>query len=180
MAAVGSLFKTGGFGMHVSLDMFFDRAGVLNAMDDKSNRCMSSAGAFGRTVMQRGMRRRRSASSVGDYPSARPGNPLLRERVRFGYDKKNKSLVIGPALLDSTDREVAQAGYTVPELVNYGGTIKRQRTYDPVRDEIVRLGPSEPPEQWLYQPRPFVELTQPKAEQKLMDNLANFKLRKGG
>lgn len=178
MAAVGSLFRTGGFGMHVSLDMFFDRAGTIAAMDEKSNRCMSSAGAFGKTVMQRGMRRRKAISDPGNYPSAHPGNPLLREKVRFGFDKDKKSLVVGPALLDSTDPEVAAAGFTVPELVNFGGTVERRSTYDPLANRIKRISNAENPVRWLYQPRPFVELTQPKVEKKLLDNLERFTFRK--
>ncbi len=173
----GSLFPTGGFGMHVSLDMFFDRAGVQSAMDEKTNRCMSNAGAFGRTVMQRGMRKRKKISAPGEYPSAH-SYPLLRDKVRFGYDRQKSTLVVGPALLDRTDREVAAAGFTVPELVNYGGVVTRKSIYNPIRKRIEALPAGLEPVQWIYQPRPFVELTKPLVEKKLMENYANFPLRK--
>lgn len=160
--------------MHVSLDMFFDLPAVQSRMDKKTERVFGSTGAYTRKVMQRGMRRRKGASQPGGYPSARPGNPLLREKIRFGYDSSSKSLVVGPALLDRTDREVAAAGMTVPELVNYGGTVMRRKAWNPRTKKITYLRRDQRPIPWHYRPRPFVELTQPIAEKKLMENMEKF------
>ena len=172
--AEGSLFKTGGYGMHVSLDMFFDLEAVQARMDRKTERVFGATGAYTRKAMQRGMRRRRGVSAPGEYPSARPGNPLLRDKIRFGYDSNKQALVIGPALLDRTDREVAAAGMTVPELINYGGTVMRRRRWDPQANRIRRMQRSERPIPWHYRPRPFVALTRPIAERALMENMERF------
>ncbi len=161
--------------MHVSLDMFFDLEAVQARMDKKTERVFGATGAYVRKAMQRRMRRRKSASAPGDYPSARPGNPLLREKIRFGYDNRNQSLVIGPALLDRTDREVAAAGLTVPELINYGGTVMRRKIWDPRAKKIRYLGRNQRPIPWHYRPRPFVALTENIARAKLLENMEKFR-----
>ncbi len=172
-----SLFSNGGFGFHVSLDMFFDRAGIIAKMDEKTNKVLSNTGAFARTVMQRGMKYRKSPSPVGGYPSAHRGNPLLREKIRFGYDEATKSVVIGPALLDKTDKEVAAAGKTVPELINYGGVVMRRKVYDPKLKQIRHLHRTQKPIPWHYGARPFAELTLPIASKKLAENMEKFDLK---
>lgn len=189
--AEGSLFTSGGRGVHVSLDMFFDLPGIIAKMDKKTERVLSSTGAFAMSVMQRGMRYRKSASKPGDYPSARQGrvkkksdlkpgemngNSLLRAKIRFGFESSTKSLIVGPALLDSTDSEVAAAGKTVPELINFGGTIQRRQIYDPKTKQIRYLRRGQKPVRWRYRPRPFVELTKPIAIRKLAENMEKFKL----
>jgi hypothetical protein len=177
MAQTGTLFKTGGHGIHVSLDMFFDRQGVITRMDAKTNKVLSSAGAFSRTVMQRGMRKRKKISSPGEYPSAHQ-NPLLREKVRFGFTGNFhdalKGVVIGPALLDSPDKEVAASGKTVPELINEGGVVMRRMVYDRNKKELRR---TRQPIRWKYRARPFVDLTMPKAAAKLAENMEKFDFR---
>lgn len=157
--------------------MFFDRAGVQAAMDKKTTRVLSATGAFSRKAMQRGMRYRKSASQPGDYPSARRGNAMLRDRILFGFDVGTESLIVGPAKLDSQDKEVAAAGKTVPELINFGGTITRKAIYDPQKKQIRRIRANQRPRRWRYRPRPFVELTLPIAAAKLRDNMEKFDLK---
>lgn len=158
-------------------DMFFDRVKVLEAMDKKVARVLSSTGAFSRTAMQRGMRYRKKASEPGVYPSARRGNSLLRDRILFGFDSGSKSLIVGPSKLDSQDKEVAAAGKTVPELINFGGTITRHAIYDPLKKEVRRIRKGQRPRRWVYRPRPFVTLTLPIAAKKLADNMEKFDLK---
>lgn len=156
--------------------MFFDRVRVLDAMDAKTNKVGGATGAFGRRVMQRGMRYRKSASNPGDYPSARRGNAMLRDRILFGYDIKTKDIVIGPAKLDSQDKEVAAAGKTVPELINFGGTITRHAIYDPTTKQIRRIRHNQRPRRWRYRPRPFTSLTLPIVVEKWKENMEKFNL----
>lgn len=158
---------------HVSLDMFFDRAKVIDAMDRKTHRVLSSTGAFGRSVMQRGMRYRKKASTPGDYPSARRGNALLRDGIFFGYNASAREVVVGPRLLDRTDSDVAAMGKTVPQLINEGGVVSRRMVYDAKKKQMRR---TNRPLRWRYRPRPFVDLTLPKAAAKLAENMEKFDL----
>lgn len=156
--------------------MFFDRVKVLDAMDKKMNRVGGATGAFGRKVMQRGMRYRKSASEPGDYPSARRGNSLLRDKILFGYDIRTKDLVIGPARLDTQDKEVSAAGKTVPELINFGGTVTRHAIYDPEKKQIRRIRKTQRPRRWRYRPRPFITLTLPIVVEKWKENVEKYDL----
>jgi hypothetical protein len=174
---MSELFGNGGFGIHVSLDMFLDRARILAVMDDKSNRACYETGLFGRKVMQRGMHKTKNAiSSEGEYPRAH-GNPLLRDKIRFGYDATIRELIIGPALLDKTDKDVAAAGMTVPELINSGGTVMRRKVYDAKRKQIRPLRASEQPRAWHYKKRPFVRLTLPLVAAKLKEKMQTLELK---
>jgi len=164
--------------INVTTKMFFDRAGIIAAMTDKSRKCLSSALAFGRQVMKRGMRRRKGVSAVGDYPSAHK-NSLLRDFIFFGLDVKTLSGVVGPTLLhrggSGMDREIVSGAKTVPELINEGGIVIRHRAMGRGRT-FRRVGTAQ---KQIYKPRPFVALTLPKTAAKLADNMAKFPLRKG-
>jgi len=157
--------------------MFFDRARVLDAMDKKTQRVLGSTGAFAQTAMQRGMRHRKSASQPGDYPSARRGIAMLRDKILFGYDMGTKSLIVGPSKLESQDKEVAASGKTVPELINFGGVVMRRQIYDPKTKQIHRIRKNQRTRRWVYRPRPFVQLTLPIAAKKLADNMEKFDLK---
>lgn len=149
--------------INVTTQMFFDRDKVQRAMDRKGQRCLSSAGAFGRTVMKRGMRRRKSVSAVGAYPSAHAGQ--LRDLIYFGYDAASKGVVIGPTLFSGTQDGGSK---TVPQLLNEGGTVTRV---------VRRTGQPSRPVRQVYQPRPFVELTRKPAADKLLENIEKFEFR---
>lgn len=159
--------------IHVTTKMFFDRAKVVEAMDRKTNKVLSSTGAFSRKTMQRGMRRRKKISNPGEYPSAH-GNALLREKIFFGFDEGSRSLIVGPAKLDRTDKEVLAAGKTVPQLLNEGGTILRKQTYD---SKAKKFRPIKRARRHVYRPRPFVELTLPIAAKKLADNMEKIEFK---
>jgi hypothetical protein len=144
--------------------MFFDRKKVTDAMDRKSKKCLSSAGAFGRTFMKRGMRKRKGVSAVGAFPSSHSGE--LRDLIYFVYDAASKGVVIGPKLFkkgrDTTGSK------TIPQLVNEGGAVSRVAA-------VGRGGNSKRKRvKQVYKPRPFVALTQPVAAAKLVENMAKF------
>ena len=162
--------------INVTTKMFFDRAKVIAAMDNKTARVLGSTGAFTWRAMKQGMRYRKSASKPGDYPSARRGNALLRDRVLFGYAISAGELVVGPSLLDRTDKEVAAVGKTVPQLINEGGAVVRRRVWDPKKKESRYTKRSFV---WRYRARPFIALTMPAAAKKLADNMERLELRAG-
>lgn len=155
--------------INVTTKMFFDRVKVANAMERKENRCLSSAGAFGRTVMRRGMRRRKRISAPGEYPSAHAGQ--LKELIYFGFEPSTKSVVIGPTFFRK-DREAIGATKTVPQLINEGGTVFRQRKVGRGANRRLVGGVVRQ----LYRPRPFVALTLPKTAAKLAQNMEKFDL----
>ena len=147
--------------INVTTKMFFDRDRVVNAMDRKAQRCLSSAGAYGRTIMRRGMKRRKGISAPGGFPSAHAGQ--LKELIYFGYDAATKGVVIGPTLFKK-DRELTGTTKTVPQLINEGGTVFR----------VKKVGRGSQHIRQTYRPRPFVELTRPHVEKKFLENLEKF------
>ncbi len=150
--------------INVTTKMFFDRDKVVNAMDRKTHQCLSSAGAFARTVMKRGMRRRKKISQPGEYPSAHAGQ--LRDLIYFGFDGNTKTAVIGPKLYSGKD--TAQRNKTIPQLINEGGTVVRAiRQKNGTLKRVTQQ----------YQPRPFVGLTAPIAAAKLAENMEKFDLK---
>jgi hypothetical protein len=158
--------------INVTTKMFFDKPGVVAAMSRKTQRVLSSTGAFTRQTMKRGMRKRKGVSAIGDYPSAH-GNSLLRSLIYFGYDDATQSVVIGPTLIRNDSSILSNV--TVPQLINEGGTIQR-RVFR--RRKNSRLS-GYVTETQRYRPRPFVALTTPVAAKKLADNMAKFELKKG-
>ncbi len=147
--------------INVTKQMFFDREKVQKAMDRKGQKCLSSAGAFGRTVMKRGMRRRKPVSEVGGYPSSHSGE--LRNLIYFGYDAASKGVVIGPTLF--TTKRGSGGSQTVPQLLNEGGRVTRIVT--PRRGKSRRVIQT-------YRPRPFVARTRKVAAEKLLENIEKF------
>ena len=116
----------------VSVDMFFDRRKVTRAADAATRRVLSKAGAFVRTTARHSIRRRKRISAPGEPPSSHTG--LLRRFLFFGYDRRRKTVVVGPMRLN---QKVGNA----PEALEYGGTsvivegLRRRR-----RKRRVRIG----------------------------------------
>lgn len=119
--------------------VFFDRDKVLRAVDDATRRRLSRFGAFVRTRAQRSMRRRRGVSKPGSPPYSHSGE--LRKLLYFGFDAEARSVVIGPVPFKEGE---------VPELLEFGGDVPRQRwNWDTRRrdgDEYLAH----------YEPRPFM------------------------
>jgi hypothetical protein len=147
----------------VSSKVFFDKPGILQRMDRKTARVLSSTGAFTRTVMKRGMRKRKKIGGPGEFPSAHDGR--LRNLIFFSHEPSTKSVVVGPLIFQSK-RQVATGGKTGAQLLNEGGTAVRRRLVGRrAARRMVRR----------YRPRPFVALTRPTAAKKLMENMERFR-----
>lgn len=112
----------------ITFDMFFDRLGVIAALDRASVKTLSKFGAFVRTNARRRIRKRKKSSTPGNAPHSHVG--LLRERIFFGYDAGSRSVVIGPQLIGSSRRRGNQ---TVPALLEFGGYTSHWRTGKPAK-----------------------------------------------
>lgn len=157
----------------IRFEAFFDRQGIVAAMDKKERRVLSSTGAFSRTVMRRGMRRVKASappSLPGEYPHAITG--LLRDRIFFAYDQAQGGVVVGPELL-SVGRYTLIGAETVPDVLNRGGTVIQTRRYRPRKNGFI-----PPPKTIRSQiaPRPLVSLTLPAAAEKLAQNMETIPL----
>lgn len=97
----------------VSVDMFFDRAKVVRAVDKATRVVLSKAGAFVRTAARSSIRSRKRSSQPGEPPSSHSG--LLKRLILFGYDRRRQTVVIGPMKLN---QKVGNA----PEALEHGGT----------------------------------------------------------
>lgn len=119
--------------------MFFDRAAVMSAADRAELNVLSKFGAFVRRTARSSVKKvgKRAASALaaaiasGNPEAIRaarrgtvstPGNPpkghgeeLFKKWILFGYDREARSVVIGPARLNS------KTGEALPAL-EYGGT----------------------------------------------------------
>jgi phage gpG-like protein len=94
--------------------MFFDRKAVMSAVDTTTRKVLSKFGAFVRTTARHSIKKRKSAAPAGSPPSSHTG--LLKKFIFFGYDKDAKSVVIGPAKLNT--------GTEAPHTLEYSGVTK--------------------------------------------------------
>ena len=104
--------------------LFFDRARVINAVDRTTRRNLSRFGAFVRQRARSSIRTRKRISEPGQPPTNRTG--LLKRNIFFVYEPGRRSVVIGPALLNSSSG--------APELLEHGGSVIRKgvhMTYRP-------------------------------------------------
>jgi len=111
--------------------LFFDRPRVKSAVDRATRQRLSKFGSFVRTAARSSIRRRKAASKPGQPPSSHLG--LLKQHIYFIYEPNNRSVIIGPALLNQRRQSTP-----VPELLEHGGTVQRN---------TVSL---------LYAPRPYM------------------------
>lgn len=118
----------------VSKQMFFDTKAVTSRVDAATRKVLSRFGAFVRQGAKTSIRKRKAISDPGSPPSSHVG--LLRKLIYFGYDLRQRSVVIGPTPLHGT----AEA----PPLLEYGGTARRRRGR---RGRLVTA---------TYRPRPFM------------------------
>jgi len=96
----------------VSLDMFFDADRVRRSADTAARRVLSKAGAFVRTTAKHSIRPGKATSPPGSPPRSHSG--LLRRFIFFGYDRRRKTVVIGPMRLN-------QKVGVAPEALEHGG-----------------------------------------------------------
>lgn len=97
--------------VQINYSQFFDRDAVLKKVDSEERRLLSRAGAFVRTTARQSIRKRKRVSEPGKPPSSHTG--FYKKSILFGYDKRNRSVVIGPS--------AAFGGAEVPSLLEFGG-----------------------------------------------------------
>jgi hypothetical protein len=122
---------------------FFDRQRVIDAVDKATRKVLSKAGAFVRQRAKTLIRYRDRPSAAGSPPSAhrtvgrvhkKSGKVVtkkqlvspLREFMFFSYDRRTKTVVIGPALLSGTQssRALHALEYGGPTVILAGGRRK--------------------------------------------------------
>lgn len=94
---------------------FRDLDKLQNAEERAAKRALSRFGAFVRTRARSSMRKRKKASAPGQPPSAHVG--LIRKLLFFAYEAQTKSVIVGPALINS------KHGKSLVELHEKGGTL---------------------------------------------------------
>ena len=94
--------------------LFFDNKRITSSVDKATRKVLSRFGAFVRRTTKQSIRKRKKISTPGKPPSSHTG--LLKRFIFFGYDRRNLSVVIGPARL--TDNNRGQA----PSILEFGGT----------------------------------------------------------
>lgn len=148
----------------VTTQMFFQPEKLQKAVDRKEQKVASATGAFARTVMKRGMRKRKGISPEGGYPYSHIGT--LRNLIYFGMDPNQKGVVVGPTLFSGSK---GAGSKTVPQLIADGGTVKR----------VIRVGKRKVRKTVTqkFKPRPFPNLTLPIAAAKLAENMEKFELK---
>lgn len=87
------------FRINEAKGLFFDAPAVLRAVDRATRRVFGRFGAITRGVARRSMRRRRRSAAAGQPPSAHQG--LIKRFLFFVFDPAARSVVIGPAKIDS-------------------------------------------------------------------------------
>ena len=106
-------------GFKIDKSMFFDRKKVIDATDRTSRRVLSRFGSFVRQRARTSIRPRKGTSAPGNPPHSHVG--LLRRFIYFGYDRKKRSVEIGPTTLAASNGEA-------PALLEHGGTARIRDT----------------------------------------------------
>ena len=100
-----------GFKLEQAKTMFFDRQ-VIRGVDRTTARVLSRFGAYVRQAARSSIRKRKRISAAGQPPSSHTG--LLKRNIFFGYDRNNRSVLVGPTALNAKN-----AG--IPAVLEYGG-----------------------------------------------------------
>ena len=118
------------FGLQIrgSLKRKFEWNKLAMKTMDAAKKALIRQAAYIRRVARSSMQKADKPSAPGKPPHAHD-NPLIRKLLYFDYDDSTGSVVVGPI---SGRRRSEQ---TVPELMEYGGTVQRPgqnaRTYPP-------------------------------------------------
>ena len=97
---------------------FFDRNELTNPIDRAIKSALSKFGAFTRQVARGSIRKGKKPSRPGTPPRGH-GAQLLKNFILFSYDQDAKSVIIGPAKLNTHA--------PTPALMEYGGNFSRTR-----------------------------------------------------
>lgn len=88
-------------------------------VDEKTANALSKFGAYVRKEARDLIRRQKKPSKPGNPPSSPTGR--LKKSILFFYDKKAKSVVIGPIKFSGV--QLRQTNKPVPAVLEYGGKI---------------------------------------------------------
>ncbi len=120
--------------------VFFDRKEILRAIDKTTHRNLSRFGSYVRRTARQSIRkppfvaRKKRGQARDDFrlKSSQPGSPpfsatgILKRSIFYGYDRKVRSVVVGPVRLVGPTKGEA------PSVLEDGGiTTIRGKTYSP-------------------------------------------------
>lgn len=160
------------------LDAFFDRRKVQAAMDRKTGRVLGGTGAATRKFVQRSMRK--AGKRGGKAHTSKPGQPprwhtkILRDRIAFSYDSSDQSVVIGPVALSSNEPDGPSNRKTIPELLEFGGTVRKRATKRRLKSGRVVKKPART---LTYKPRPYIAPAVPYAAKVMREKMTNIPLK---
>lgn len=103
---------------------FFDKPHVKRRIGKKKAKLLSMGGAYTRRRARSKLRRRKRVSRAGEPPSVHSESDIANLRtILFALDKETDSVIIGPVKLNQVNLGADLERYTVPELLEIGGTI---------------------------------------------------------
>lgn len=136
---IGPFITSASDGLYKVKLTFFDRDRVRAALDKRTWRFLSKFGAYTQRDAKQSMRRSVRAAPPYHPPNVHEGS--LKRFLYFGFDKVNRSVVVGPVKLsrrgNNGKRRVLEGpsidalGGEVPNVLEYGGN--RQIIYNPRR-----------------------------------------------
>lgn len=117
---------------------FFDTEAVLKAIGKERVKRLSKAGAFVRRSAKGLIRSGKKSSQPGSPPHSHTGK--LKNNIFFAYDGPSDSVVIGPEKTNQVffDGDGKPASGTVPETLEFGGSIKILEVFLPSQNKWVR------------------------------------------
>ncbi len=172
------------FGM-VTKKMFFDSPKVVRSVDRAAGRVLSRFGAFVRKTAQQSIKKapfttkkaRGKARQNFGTKSSQPGKPpyshtgLLKKHIYFGYNKRRRSVVVGPTRLNKRDKGAA------PALLEYGGKAQRSAVFLDWEKYLATGNAKTTVKRWKgtakYRPRPYMQPAFDKEQPKLPAMWAN-------
>ena len=107
-------------------NFFFDRAAVLNAIDERTHKSMNQIGGRIRVTAQRSMRPSKP-NKKGEITPSKPGKPPKRygsigqglTEIYYNYDPTKRRVQVGPVKANYESFPEA----TVPEVHEFGKTV---------------------------------------------------------
>ncbi len=117
---------------------FLDTRKLTDRVDRAALRMLGKAGAYTRRKAKSSIRRRKRSSESGEPPSSHSGE--LRDFIFFFVDRRAKSMVAGPILLNGKGQSP-----TVPELLEHGGDAVSRRVEKKAAARVLH-----------YEPRPYM------------------------
>ena len=115
--------QRGAFTINQAKSRFLDVQKIENEADRANYRSLARFGAFVRRDAMDRMRSRSRSASPGQGPTKWMG--YLKRFLYFIPDLGSQNVIIGPARLSNMP---TPGGMTVPELLEYGGTVRRRVT----------------------------------------------------